>query len=394
MSARTCLLCGKPLSRIWVGAGDDFCSREHGNQYRLKLGMNRLTESNKISSLMRRRENPRPITSAHLPLDSASSRRDFPEMKISAAGGTRFPSRAPSSVSSTPRMSPVSGRYVRPRLSRLAGSIARRQPDCSFLRFPARKTTPLAPVRRAELPARIQQSRAKRVGDRILGSGGKQRGFGALPLAGVRAHVEFGGMAPSRIEPPGAASFPNSRHPWKILAPGRTGSMKGLSRGFGFRRPARRGSVCIWPLKARMAVAPLVSAARQFRHVQKTLNCPAAPRAMSRRMATRELVCPPLLARLNPTGIQWPGAARMGRRSPYNGHAPALREWGPLWNVSGLAGFSNARRSLAALDWGMPTPCVVAVPLAPVRSNGAHHVALAPFNPQNSPFGYKEYQEK
>jgi UDP-N-acetylglucosamine enolpyruvyl transferase len=169
--------------------------------------------------------------------------------------------------------------------------------------------------------------------------------------------------------------------------------MKGLSRGFGFRRPARRGSVCIWPLKARMAVAPLVSAARQFRHVQKTLNCPA-PRAMSRRMATRELVCPPLLARLNPTGIQWPGAARMGRRSPYNGHAPALREWGPLWNVSGLAGFSNARRSLAALDWGMPTPCVVAVPLAPVRSNGAHHVALAPFNPQNSPFGYKEYQDK
>jgi hypothetical protein len=45
MSARTCLLCGKPLSRIWVGAGD-FCSREHGNQYRLKRGMDRLTETN------------------------------------------------------------------------------------------------------------------------------------------------------------------------------------------------------------------------------------------------------------------------------------------------------------------------------------------------------------
>jgi hypothetical protein len=42
----------------------------------------------------------------------------------------------------------------------------------------------------------------------------------------------------------------------------------------------------------------------------------------------------------------------------------------------------------------MATPCVVALPLAPVRSNGAHHVALAPFAPQNSPFGYKEYQDK
>ena len=42
----------------------------------------------------------------------------------------------------------------------------------------------------------------------------------------------------------------------------------------------------------------------------------------------------------------------------------------------------------------MATPCVVALPLAPVRSNGAPHVALAPFAPQNSPSGYKEYQEK
>jgi hypothetical protein len=42
----------------------------------------------------------------------------------------------------------------------------------------------------------------------------------------------------------------------------------------------------------------------------------------------------------------------------------------------------------------MPTPCVVAVPLAPVRANGAPHLALAPFAPQNSPFGYKEYQDK
>ena len=80
-------------------------------------------------------------------------------------------------------------------------------------------------------------------------------------------------------------------------------------------------------------------------------------------------------------------------RSPWQGHAPARREWGPLWNVSELAGFPEPRRSLAAFERGMPTPCVVALPLAPVRANGAaHHVALAPFAPQNSLFGYKEYQ--
>src|SRR5436190_18686212 len=61
MSAKSCLLCGKALSRIWVGAGEDFCSREHRNQYRLRRGMDRLQEANKVASLMRRRENPKPI---------------------------------------------------------------------------------------------------------------------------------------------------------------------------------------------------------------------------------------------------------------------------------------------------------------------------------------------
>src|SRR3954447_18393096 len=61
MNARTCLLCGKSLSRIWVRAGEDFCSREHRNQYRLRRGMDRLQEANKVASLMRRRENPKPI---------------------------------------------------------------------------------------------------------------------------------------------------------------------------------------------------------------------------------------------------------------------------------------------------------------------------------------------
>jgi hypothetical protein len=243
------------------------------------------------------------------------------------------------------------------------------------------------------LLARIPRARAALLPDRILETGGEQRGFGAFRHAVVRAHPGFGTMAPSRIELPGAACFPNSRRPRRIKAPQKTGSTQGQSRGFGFRRPARRGAVCVWPRKAPLA-APRVSPARQFRYVRKTLNRPAAPRAMSRRISTRELVCPSFSARANPTGIKWPAAARMGRRSPYNGHAPAVRAWGPLWNVSGLAGFSNPRRSLAAFERAIPAPCVVALPLAPVRANGAHHVALAPFNPQNSPFGYKEYQEK
>ena len=394
MSARTCLLCGKPLSRIWVGAGDNFCSREHGNQYRLKRGMDRLTESNKISILMRRRENPRQITSASLPLDSAALRRGFPEVRITAAGGARLPFLAPISVTSTSRISPVSERYIVPRLPRLAGSSNPRRADSSQVRISAHNTGPVGPPRMAAAPVRIPRVRAALLRHRVLGVGGEHRGFDAFRHTGLRAPAGFGGIAPSRIEPPGAACFLSAQLPRGIEASQRTGSLRGLSRSFGFHRTVRPSAVCVGPLKARVVVASLASPALRFRHLRKTGNGPAAPRAMGRRIGTRELVCLSFLTRGSIAGIKWPGAVRIGRRRPYLGYAPAVREWGPLWNVSGLAGFPHPRRSLAAPGRGMATPCVVALPLAPVRSNGAHHVALAPFAPQNSPFGYKEYQEK
>ena len=48
MNAKSCLLCGKSLARIRVGAGGDFCSREHRNQYRLRRSIDCLTEANKV----------------------------------------------------------------------------------------------------------------------------------------------------------------------------------------------------------------------------------------------------------------------------------------------------------------------------------------------------------
>jgi hypothetical protein len=77
MAARTCLLCGKPLSRIWAGTGEDFCSREHRNQYRLRRGMERLSEANHIATVMRRREQPKHIAPNELRAPGAVSPRGF-----------------------------------------------------------------------------------------------------------------------------------------------------------------------------------------------------------------------------------------------------------------------------------------------------------------------------
>src|ERR1039457_3773744 len=84
MNARTCQLCGKPLSRFAVGSGGDLSSREHRNQYRLRLGMDRLIEANKVASLMRRRENAKQISADFLLADYNSAPRSYPPARIPA----------------------------------------------------------------------------------------------------------------------------------------------------------------------------------------------------------------------------------------------------------------------------------------------------------------------
>ena len=74
MSVRTCLLCGKPLSRIWSGSSEEFCSREHRNQYRLRQGMDRLLESTRVSNVMRRRELPMSLAQPVGPAGSDAAR--------------------------------------------------------------------------------------------------------------------------------------------------------------------------------------------------------------------------------------------------------------------------------------------------------------------------------
>src|SRR5450631_4075945 len=129
MNARTCQLCGKPLSRLRVGGDGDFCSREHRNQHRLRAGMDRLEEASKVTTLMRRRENPRQISAARLMCNSALERRGFFEPKTTAPK-TDIAAFAPVLPGpAAPRVASGADRYVPPRASRLQGSDASRRAD-------------------------------------------------------------------------------------------------------------------------------------------------------------------------------------------------------------------------------------------------------------------------
>src|SRR5215471_11659059 len=80
MNARACQLCGKPLSRLRVGGDGDFCSKDHRNQFRLRAGMDRLVEVNKVASLMRRRESARPILPSSLIREGLTTPHSFDDM--------------------------------------------------------------------------------------------------------------------------------------------------------------------------------------------------------------------------------------------------------------------------------------------------------------------------
>src|SRR5580692_2389524 len=152
MNGRTCQLCGKALSRFTVGSGGDFCSREHRNQFRLRLGMDRLMEANKVASLMRRRENAKAIPAAQLARDSKVLPRLAPLV--------RMPIRQPDAHARKPmaallELSGIVSRSGTPRFApQSAAAMLSETRSSDAQSFGARSQRPLLPARTNRLQAR------------------------------------------------------------------------------------------------------------------------------------------------------------------------------------------------------------------------------------------------
>src|SRR5271166_2353915 len=179
MSARTCQYCGKPLSRIWVGAGD-FCLREHRNQYRMRQGMDRLLEANQVANVIRRREVPKPITSTHPPAE-----------------------------------------------------IAPRPVDGSFVHFIARRSALAIPESRWSPPVRIPGARGP-VKHRLRSTLPARRDFGMLNGLVKPVEPEFHSL---KVDAPGAVYMNKIRQPGVLSFRPVVGSALRVSAANGFRLP-------------------------------------------------------------------------------------------------------------------------------------------------------------
>src|SRR5664279_2495771 len=235
MNARSCQLCGKPLSRLRVGGDGDFCSREHRNQHRLRRGMDRLEEANKVTSLMRRRENPRHISAARLMCNSALEQRGFlepkplaPETEI-AAYTPMLPGPA------APRVNRGPDGYKPPRATRLPGPGVSRRADPSRLSIGGRGTLPTVPPHRQKLQAQISQAPMVSLRCDTPAPSPVRRDYGMLRRGRIRVHLGNGSLAPGALQPRRAVALEYQTHPRSIRSFALEGNALRVSIGMGFR---------------------------------------------------------------------------------------------------------------------------------------------------------------
>ncbi len=375
MSERTCQLCGKPLSRIRVGGGEEFCSREHRTQYRLRRGMDRLQEANKVASLMRRRENPKPITVT--PVAETVWRGYFHTM-VNANRPIQLPHRA-GLGKQIPGL-PAAG-YTALRPAGNAQRVERRNLDMSFqsraaldLALPqtgwrTAGSLPQAPpvMRPAALPASAGARRPQQL----------TRNAGRLRIVPPKA-----GSIRKRTD--GAAASSYRTVPMEAAA----GAILRVSRAVGFHLPAlqvfrfgRGGPISaafVWP---------------------EAIGQQVRPAAVARERSVEAMLVP-FPKRTAEAAYHWEPQPDLGPGVPepvtlrlsvsIQDSQAASRTTGPLWSLEGDIARIPRRTSTIGGARFSATNRLLPLEPAPVAQNPEQRISVVPIGSGDMTFGYSE----
>jgi hypothetical protein len=383
MNGRNCQLCGKPLSRFTVGSGGEFCSREHRNQFRLRLGMDRLLEANKVASLMRRRENAKAIPAAKL----ASDCKVLPR----SAAPLRLPVRQPAIHSLLPRSAMLeatriaadSGNPICPRPAADAGrGVARPLETTGF--FASRQVRLVLPPRAIQCPVEIAPAGA--VALRPAGAGAPRcpRQPAALGPAAVRTHIGGNGIQLRPLPPSANRCSWEPQRPRRLASSAERGKELRVSGGAGFHLPAAR--IREVPLAA-PRTTPLLNSPRPRALAAASLPVDAARRPAAVALSARGLFGPVPPASDSRVKFCWPGAIVPGVQ-PALGSAGASRSCQTAWRVAAprapRSQFHNAAAHLAASRAPLP----FSAPPEPRGIQPVRRLTLVRFEGQDSPFEY------
>src|ERR1019366_7256625 len=331
MSAKACLLCGKPLGRLRVGGDGEFCSREHRNQHRLRRGMDRLEEANKVTSLMRRRENPRHILAARLMCNSALEQRGFLEPKP-LAPETEIVAYAPVLPGpAAPRVNRGPDRYKPPRATRLPGLGVSRRAAPSRLSIGDRGTMPkVSPPRQKPQGEKIQAPLVSLRCDTPAPTA-VRRDYGMLRRGRIRVHLGNGSLAPGALQPRRAPALDYQTHPRSIRSFALEGNALRVSIGMGFRiaavdwrsfvsRPLAQAGL-VWPRTPRRVPQGSQDVAATSRNLE--IDIP--------KFGTR---LPAVADRTRPAQFVFPGSLTPRRPLPATGADPTKRSTDVTWRLS------------------------------------------------------------
>jgi hypothetical protein len=331
MSVKSCLLCGKSLGRLRVGGDGEFCSREHRNQHRLRAGMDRLEEANKVTSLMRRRENPRHISAARLMCNSATEQRGFLGAKPLGSGVEISAYSRVLPGPAAPRVNRGPDRYRPPRATRLPGPGVSRRADPSRLSISDRGTLPEVPQRRQKLLAKISQAPLVSLRCDTPAPSAARRDYGMLRRGRVRVHLGNGSLAPGALQPRRALALDHQTHPRGIKSYALEGNALRVSIGMGFRAAA-----VSWRsfLSRPPAPAGLVWPRAPRGVPQGSQDFAAESRNLEIEIPKFDARLPALADRTRPAQFVFPGSLTPRSPLPVIGADPAKRSTDVSWRLS------------------------------------------------------------
>ena len=378
MSVKTCQLCGKPLSRLRVGADPEFCSKEHRNQFRLRRGMDRLVEVNKVANLMRRRESPKQIAFSSLVCQSAITPRGFYEAQRTSIHSTPFNRAMNYAAMAQPRIDAHADECMVPHIRRYSGQKLIRRPNTSKIRIRNLDPQPALPDGKWALPTGIGQAPPCSLHHRAPARP-QPREFKLLRQTGIRVHAGKGPAALRRAPLTGTEGLRQGvRYPG-LRSIAAAGNALRVSIGKNFAVPPAkvRSFQSVPEVRAAMVVArtamPIVPEVLNYSAASRLL--PPATTAIALRLpgapaASQSAQFHPVGALPTVMGSAMPGELPSSRSSGVGWKAPSAR-WNLAARSTEAAGF--ARRN------GVHLMRLTVMPNGVVS---APQVAFSPFIPQ------------
>ena len=341
--------------------------------------MDRLEEANKVTSLMRRRENPRHISAARLICNTALERRGFFEPKH-AAPRTETSGFTP--VLRGPAAARVAGggdRYAPPRAARLAGPGSSRRADASRIRINGRGTLPSVPPRRQKLLVQISQAPMVLLRCDSPAPKAASRDFGMLRRGEIRVHLGHSAIAPKALELRRALALQQLTHLRNIQSIALEGNALRVSIGIGFRVPrvnwrsfssqAPSSAALVWPRTPHSVSPDRRNSSPDYRNLQIGIT-------------KWRVRLPEVVAGARPAKFVFPGALTPRNRRPAHGSESSKRSTDISWKPSEPRSRAMAVLPPSAGFAARNGAHLFTINVTPSTARPVQHVAFTAFIPQ------------